>query len=330
MVDFSFQNSRTLADYIGANQDRAIKEQISQAELAKARKVDIDELGQIAFVKAAQGIPLTPQEQGAMQYLDAKSALPVFNPVTGVKENRESISSRMGLSPQAGISEPVYTGNPSNAVKPSTSPPPLLPDVAPQNEWDVKYQQQLSAAAGNPKLQQAIKAEYLKSKVSPTLDQSKSANYSDRMINANPDIDDQQAEANTLFNHFAAGVPGIGNFLVPEGYQQFDRAQRDIINAQLRAESGAVISPTEFSSARAQYIPAPGDKPDVLAEKKLARENAQKNMQREAGPAYTPRLSEKTSDSFYKKKLDTNNPRIIEALKHYSAKEIYDKLNGKQ
>lgn len=68
--------------------------------------------------------------------------------------------------------------------------------------------------------------------------------------------------------------------------QKADQATRDFVNAQLRRESGAAISPSEFENARMQYFPQPGDSPQVIQQKEIARENAFRNMKFSAGPAY--------------------------------------------
>ena len=64
------------------------------------------------------------------------------------------------------------------------------------------------------------------------------------------------------------------NWTQSNAQQSVERAQRDFINAILRRESGAVISPQEFENARLQYFPSPNDGPDVRAEKTRARQLA--------------------------------------------------------
>ena len=49
--------------------------------------------------------------------------------------------------------------------------------------------------------------------------------------------------------------------------QQIEQAQRNFINAVLRRESGAVISPEEFDNARKRVLPQPGDEPASIAQK---------------------------------------------------------------
>ena len=80
--------------------------------------------------------------------------------------------------------------------------------------------------------------------------------------------------------------------IVPQGMksddrQRFDQAKRNFLNAVLRRESGAAISPTEFESGDLQYFPQPGDSEAVLQEKQINRETVSMAMQLEAGEAYT-------------------------------------------
>lgn len=60
--------------------------------------------------------------------------------------------------------------------------------------------------------------------------------------------------------------------------QQVDQAQRDFINAVLRRESGAAISPGEYDSARKQYFVQPGDSPEVIKQKARNRSLATQGM----------------------------------------------------
>jgi hypothetical protein len=67
-----------------------------------------------------------------------------------------------------------------------------------------------------------------------------------------------------------------------------DQAKRNFVNAVLRRESGAVISPSEFENAHVQYFPVPGDSEKVLAQKKANRELVKNQFIRSAGRAYQP------------------------------------------
>lgn len=79
---------------------------------------------------------------------------------------------------------------------------------------------------------------------------------------------------------------GIGNSLVTKEYQMADQAKRDFINATLRRESGAAISPSEFDNAEKQYFPQPGDKPEVLSQKAANRKTAMEGIANAASPNF--------------------------------------------
>lgn len=63
------------------------------------------------------------------------------------------------------------------------------------------------------------------------------------------------------------------------------QAERNFVNAVLRKESGAAISPAEFANAEAQYFPRAGDTPEVIAQKKMNRLQVQAGLRAEAGEA---------------------------------------------
>lgn len=81
------------------------------------------------------------------------------------------------------------------------------------------------------------------------------------------------------------GIAGyVGNSMLSKEQQRVEQAQRDFVNAVLRQESGAVISPSEFDNAIKQYFPRPGDSKEVKDQKRLNREIAIKGFTRMAGP----------------------------------------------
>jgi hypothetical protein len=92
----------------------------------------------------------------------------------------------------------------------------------------------------------------------------------------------------------AKDTPVIGrfaNYAVSPERQKYDQAKADFINAQLRRESGAAISPSEFEKADQQYFPVPGDSPQVIRQKAANRRTAIEAMGREGGQSYRPRLT---------------------------------------
>jgi hypothetical protein len=116
--------------------------------------------------------------------------------------------------------------------------------------------------------------------------ESNSATFADRMAISLPELD---RAAPSRISTAVAGAPyGLGTESVPEKDQTFFQAKDDFIAAVLRKESGAAIGANERADAEKQYIPQPGDKPAVLAQKKRAREAAFVGMQRAAGQSYKP------------------------------------------
>lgn len=118
-----------------------------------------------------------------------------------------------------------------------------------------------------------------------TQEQGKVAGFADRVQASNQVLSSPPSDL--LSAKVADAVPG-GNFMLNAPQQQFLQAERDFINAMLRRESGAAIAPSEFESARKQYIPQPGDQPQTLEQKRLARERAFSGLARELGPTYKP------------------------------------------
>jgi len=83
-----------------------------------------------------------------------------------------------------------------------------------------------------------------------------------------------------------ASIPLVGNYLASDELQSGNQAQRDFINAVLRRESGAVISPEEFNNARQQYFPQAGDSAATLKQKAANRASSLGGIERAAGAAY--------------------------------------------
>src|SRR3990167_5612290 len=83
------------------------------------------------------------------------------------------------------------------------------------------------------------------------------------------------------------GVAGVvGNYALSQNQQAVEQAQRNFVNAVLRQESGAVISEAEFENAKKQYFPQPGDKKNVIEQKRRNRQLAIQGFKKIAGPAW--------------------------------------------
>jgi len=112
------------------------------------------------------------------------------------------------------------------------------------------------------------------------------AGFADRMANSDKILNDPKivGAMTDPTNGFKAGVPGAGNYMVGPEYQMGEQAKRDFVNAILRRESGAAISPSEFDNANRQYFPQPGDSQEVIDQKARNRMIALEGVQRSAGP----------------------------------------------
>ncbi|MFA7238996.1 MAG: hypothetical protein WC091_02715 [Sulfuricellaceae bacterium] len=296
----------SLLDYQKLQREFDMQKALTGAQIKKLSMVDVDQLGEQAFMKAAQGLELTPQELAAAKFLDAKSGGIQFDPVTGAVVQKPRISDKIGLGglpasggmaapAGAGMQLPMSNRKSGGAMDYADLDAELAALGTPQNmggnqqqadQWEQVYQAQMQAAAGNPKLQQQITTDYMKSRLAPNESEAKAAGFSDRISSANPLID-QYGEASTNpVDQVLSKVPLVGNYMVSDEYQMGDQARRDFVNAQLRRESGAVIADSEFANAEKQYLPARGDSKETLKQKAAARKIALDNMRFSAGPSY--------------------------------------------
>ena len=118
-----------------------------------------------------------------------------------------------------------------------------------------------------------------------TQSQYAALNFGSRMQQANVIVDELGTKMVSPMNIIARKLP---NFMKTPDQQRFEQAQNNFINAVLRRESGAQITPSEFESATVQYFPQPGDSEAVLAQKALNRNLSIKNFLNEAGQDTTP------------------------------------------
>lgn len=117
-----------------------------------------------------------------------------------------------------------------------------------------------------------------------TAAQASANGYADRTVEANKII----SQLGGKFTSKGSLITSSGffpNFFKSEDRQKYEQAQRNFVNAVLRRESGAAISPTEFESAAQQYFPQPGDKQGVLEQKEQNRTTVISNLYREANVA---------------------------------------------
>jgi hypothetical protein len=126
-------------------------------------------------------------------------------------------------------------------------------------------------------------------------EQGKVAGFADRLNESEAvlSLPQSEAAATGLWNNSVSTskvLPNVAkNKLVSTDFRKFDQAKRNFINATLRRESGAVISPEEFANADAQYFPQPWDDQETLALKAANRKTVRESFMRESGPNYIPK-----------------------------------------
>jgi hypothetical protein len=112
------------------------------------------------------------------------------------------------------------------------------------------------------------------------------AGFANRVVQSKDLIDANTQDLTKLGTKNYLVEKNLPNFLQSPLVQKELQAERNFVNAVLRRESGAAISPTEFDSAAKQYFPQPGDSQAVLAQKKANRDLTAQNLINEGGVAY--------------------------------------------
>lgn len=123
-----------------------------------------------------------------------------------------------------------------------------------------------------------------------TEEQNKAATFSRRMASSldviNPMDNTPAARPGALEQVIGSklGDNYVG-YLRDADRQKYEQAKRNWVTANLRKESGAVIGDNEMVQETAKYFPLPGEGPEVIAQKRKAREDATLGMLGAAGPA---------------------------------------------
>jgi len=119
------------------------------------------------------------------------------------------------------------------------------------------------------------------------------ANYGTRMLTSHRQMDDLYSKGFDRTDIKNRAYDLAPNEFVPEERLLIDQAEQNFLNATLRRESGASISPSENTKGEKQYFPRPGDTPRVLAQKSENRLNAVASMKAESGGAWDEILNVK-------------------------------------
>jgi hypothetical protein len=121
--------------------------------------------------------------------------------------------------------------------------------------------------------------------------QGQAATFADRMFNADRTLKDagviSAAQSRIQAGLGSSKVP-FSNSLVSGDKQALEQAKRDFLTSQLRQESGAAISDSEFVRGDLQYFPQPGDDAKNIERKAKNRAELISGMRRQAGRNYVP------------------------------------------
>lgn len=131
--------------------------------------------------------------------------------------------------------------------------------------------------------------------VEPTGEEKTAAGYLGRMKAAEKLIGGLAGGEPTVGTSVAGAIPFVGDYaqrkLMNTRQQQYKQAADDWIRAKLRKESGAVIGDVEMKREYQTYFPQPGDEPETIKQKAMARRQAEEQMIQSAGRA-APNLTE--------------------------------------
>lgn len=119
----------------------------------------------------------------------------------------------------------------------------------------------------------------------PTGQQQKNLGFFNRAKQADDDLQTVEGEISKMGLVGQAGLEMLPNFLQSEAGQKYRQSQRAFTEARLRLDSGAAIPEGEFENDRKTYFVQPGDKPEVIEQKRRARATVLASIGFQAGPA---------------------------------------------
>jgi hypothetical protein len=137
----------------------------------------------------------------------------------------------------------------------------------------------------------------------PTAEEFKVAGFAKRLGQAESVFSELERTGFDASSVSAAANRNLPNMVRSKEAQKQEQAERNFINAVLRRESGAAISPSEFENAAMQYFPRLGDSPETLAQKRQNRETVIGSFSTEGS-----RALEKMSEPKSAKALPAGSP----------------------
>ena len=110
--------------------------------------------------------------------------------------------------------------------------------------------------------------------------------YFNRAKQASDDIGGMEDQIAKMGLGGQVGLQVLPNFLQSDSNQRYRQAQRAFTEARLRKESGAAIPTAEYENDSKTYFAQPGDGPEVIAQKRQARQTVLEGLKFAAGKAY--------------------------------------------
>lgn len=105
--------------------------------------------------------------------------------------------------------------------------------------------------------------------------QSKDTVFATRASGAAPLVDQYGGHLTDWTQQMAGNAPfGWGKFYQSPEYQKGEQAGKEFLQAILRKDTGAAITKEETAEYGSVYLPQPGDKPELLEQKRQSRERA--------------------------------------------------------
>lgn len=163
---------------------------------------------------------------------------------------------------------------------------------------DLGLQDQYRSGTDAPTLDESAAVNRFGSAPSTTTDvkategQRTVSGYASRTVQAESAISELEDDILALGTTKLLAQRALPTALKSESMQLYEQAESNFINAVLRRESGAAISPEEFKSQRLQYFPQPGEPASVVEQKRKNRELVQRDLISQSGSAYTAPTSE--------------------------------------
>lgn len=298
ILDAGLQIAKTYADSKRLNQASKIasdKNAIDKATADREARKQFYEFGDVAslpqdqqnaVLNPAQG-PVTESGKGPESPIIAHFQSFLSQNPSGIKGREKQVSNR----PQQA---PFLINNKPAVFNPGTSQYEIAQVV------DPSAQQTLEDPSFTPRVEQPVNSQFVGmqgekpillnprtgqmtegtlpgggplTSTNQTEGQANAKLYAQRMEEADKQLN--ELDKSVDLSSIGSGIEGkLPNIAKSGNIQMFEQSKRNFLNAVLRRESGAVISPTEFAEGNKQYFTVMGDTPKVKQQKALNRQTA--------------------------------------------------------